>query len=241
MELNRISGVFKPLIKKLKIPTPLPLIKHRIISGRDGEDKKIDYVEWYNYAEALDNLCQDSWSVEILSVTEAQKNVCVAVRLYIDGHTIDNIGSESTNHTDPAAAAWAQAFKRCCATLGLTRDLYSKNDVKAGLWKMVEATRLNNIKEIEGLLKTVKVPIKVSKLIKDLISDGSMHYNASVRTLEHLNGLELIKPKSRKVRKASEKSSVKEDEVKTDSSNENKKLKENPQSEPEAQHQQSAV
>lgn len=168
---------FKSLQSRFKFPTPKPLIKKR--KGPGG--KELDYVEWYNHAEALDELCEDFWYAEVLNIVQAGNNVCVAVRLYVDGFHFDNVGSESTNHTDPAAAAFAQAFKRDVAmALGFTRDLYRLQDDKSGLWTTIEADRKKAIAEITSMLPKADVTDSDRKSVQELIDTNGLHYNAAI-------------------------------------------------------------
>jgi len=199
---NTYGFDFKAINETLKIPTPTPLIKSRA-GGTDsaGNTIQLSYVEWYNYAEALDQLCKDYWRPEVLSMLHAGNNICVAVRLHIDGFYVDNVGSESTGHSDPVAAAYAQAFKRCCAMLGLTRDLYSAHDDKEGKWRFVDKARERNVGMIQKLLTTKKIPKSEITLINSMIDGGTMHYNASVKTVNHLENADdkpkkVVKPKA---------------------------------------------
>lgn len=184
------TSKFKEITTRLNFPTPRPLIKHRSAGvDRNGNKIILDYVEWYNYAAILDDLCTDYWYPEVRSMIQVGTSVCIAVRLHIDGFYVDNVGSEGNDHTDPAALAYAQAFKRCCAMLGLTRDLYYSKDDKTGLWKTVEASRQETIKDINKLLKVKQLSKTKAAAVKRTIKEDRMHYNMAINTLEHLKTL----------------------------------------------------
>jgi len=155
---------FKSILEELKIPSPPSLIKER--EGPKG--KMLNYMEWYTYADILDTKCKHGWHTEIMSVTAADGVVSVAVRLWIDGIYKDNVGSEETTHSDPAASAFAQAFKRCCAMFGLGRDLYRNPEDLT--WDQLEAvTDLIRDNDIED--EHIE---RIKKLLEKSTADGGL-------------------------------------------------------------------
>lgn len=113
-------------IKRMRERVPAEMISSRQQGGAN-----LDYISWHDAADLLDDRIGD-WSVEIREVGTLNGKIFVRLAITIDGVSRENIGFEDEDkegakqkYGDVFSNAWSMAFRRCAATWGLARHLYS--------------------------------------------------------------------------------------------------------------------
>lgn len=110
---------------RLKVPVPPEFIEMREQGGAN-----IYYVNVDRYKELLDERA-GVWTAEVGDYKQIGESLCCTVKLGIyaeDGiFVMDGTGIEPLNtnsYGDPFSNAFAQAFRRACASHGLSRELW---------------------------------------------------------------------------------------------------------------------
>src|SRR5215216_5768856 len=117
---------FETILGSLSERLPDTVVKQRI-GWRDssGEQRWVDYIEWYTAADILDRVCPD-WSHEVREVTVIGDLVAVTAAITIKGITRCGVGVDSALDERGIKGAEHDALKRAAVKFGLARYLYSR-------------------------------------------------------------------------------------------------------------------
>ena len=117
---------FETILGTLSEPLPDTVVKQRI-GWRDssGEERWVDYIEWYTAADILDRVCPD-WSHEVRDVMVIGELVAVTAAITIKGITRCGVGVDSALDERGIKGAEHDALKRAAVKFGLARYLYSR-------------------------------------------------------------------------------------------------------------------
>jgi hypothetical protein len=101
-------------------------VKQRI-GWRDssGEERWVDYIEWYTAADILDRVCPD-WSHEVRDIAVIGDLVAVTAAITIKGVTRCGVGVDSALDERGIKGAEHDALKRAAVKFGLARYLYGR-------------------------------------------------------------------------------------------------------------------
>jgi Rad52/22 family double-strand break repair protein len=125
---------FEQVLAALSEPLPPDVVKQRI-GWRDasGQERWVDYIEWYTAADILDRNCPD-WSHEVRDIIVIGDLVAVTAAITIKGVTRCGVGVDSALDERGIKGAEHDALKRAAVKFGLARYLYSRGpaEKKAG-------------------------------------------------------------------------------------------------------------
>jgi Rad52/22 family double-strand break repair protein len=117
---------FESILLVLSEPLPPNVLRQRI-GWRDasGEERWVDYIEWYTAADILDRTCPD-WSHEVRDITVIGDLVAVTAAITIKGITRCGVGVDSALDERGIKGAEHDALKRAAVKFGLARYLYGR-------------------------------------------------------------------------------------------------------------------
>lgn len=117
---------FSSTLKELRKNVEPELVRHRE-AGRDrnGNVRKVDYVEWHTVADVLDRTAPN-WAHSVKDIRSIGDFAVVTVAITIDGVTREGIGTGSARSETGIKKAEHDALKRAAVKFGIARDLYKK-------------------------------------------------------------------------------------------------------------------
>jgi hypothetical protein len=111
------------LADELARPFPASVVKYKKKGGAS-----IAFVSWHIYAARLSQIVgPHGWSAAVTHHFEVGGKLALAVTVTILGHSQTQVGTaeeDKDDYGDAATNAWAQAFKRACASFGLGLSMY---------------------------------------------------------------------------------------------------------------------
>ncbi len=114
---------FSQILKELSEPFPTSAVQFRAGATNHGKTsaQALAYVDTRDYYDRLDEVVGgENWTVKVEPIGAG----AVKVALTIMGVTREEVGEASPEDDNTYTSAYAQAFKRACASFGLGRYLY---------------------------------------------------------------------------------------------------------------------
>lgn len=161
------------LADELAMPFPAAVVKSKRKGGTN-----ISFVSWHIYAARLNQLVgPHGWGAAVTHHFEVGGKLALAVTVTILGCSQTQVGTEDEDkddYGDAATNAWAQAFKRACASFGLGLSMYHKDNplpVRLNAKEREHVARLDYLKA-EG----ANAPAAVQAQIREQWDDAKSRY-----------------------------------------------------------------
>ena len=117
---------FSATLKELRKNVDPELVRHREAwRDRNGNVKRVDYVEWHTVADVLDRTAPN-WAHSVKDIRSIGDFAVITVAITIDGITREGIGTGSARSETGIKKAEHDALKRAAVKFGIARDLYKK-------------------------------------------------------------------------------------------------------------------
>ncbi|HXG94055.1 MAG TPA: Rad52/Rad22 family DNA repair protein [Blastocatellia bacterium] len=192
---------FEEIVAALSEPLPDSLVKQRI-GWRDssGEERWVDYIEWYTAADILDRVCPD-WSHEVRDIKVIGDLVAVTAAITIKGVTRCGIGVDSALDERGIKGAEHDALKRAAVKFGLARYLYSRgtksrkapigNEIKPAGAKDAGSVTEKQLSAIYAIAKAKSLDARLESKSLFRCEPEQLSRNAASELIDHLRNVRI--------------------------------------------------
>lgn len=118
---------FAALLKKFRNTTDLKTKTREGWKDRQGNMHMVDYVEWHEVADKLDELFP-RWCHAVKQIIEIGGTVAVVASITIGEVTREGVGTGTAENETGIKKAESDALKRAAIKFGIARDLYQKGE-----------------------------------------------------------------------------------------------------------------